>query len=366
MKFSVKEKMVIAASGFIVIGLIAYYVVNGIGIKMERTPHETSGLFAMGSVISQKLYGSHSEVEMDAVANEAFTAVKELEGLISWQSESSDIGRLNKAEGEAVSFNKKSYELLKQNLAVARKSSGAFDPTILPVVKLWGFDPPHAQDSSFSYHVPKIDDIHSTLALVDYHKVITDDAAQAVRLGAGQSIDLGGSGKGAACDAAVEVYRKNAGISGGMIVVGGSSIGLMGEKPEGKSWDIAIRDPRGTGAGDNLAIIQLKNCFVSTSGDYEKFFAEGSDYYHHIINPRTGWPSKSGIISATVVCSNGALSDMLSTACVVLGKDAALELLKEAAAEAVLADDAKNLYITQGLKSGFSLINESYTINYVQ
>lgn len=136
-----------------------------------------------------------------------------------------------------------------------------------------------------------------------------------------------------------------------------------GEKPDGSSWKVALTDPRDT-EGDYLGAITLDaNQFLSTSGDYEKYFIEDGIRYHHILDPKTGYPVQNGLTSVTIVCDQGYLADGLSTACFVLGMDAAKPLLEKYDAEAVFVDEDKNVYVTSGLMDKFELMKDGYTVN---
>ena len=139
-----------------------------------------------------------------------------------------------------------------------------------------------------------------------------------------------------------------------------------GEKPDGSDWKVAVTDPRDV-EGDYLGAITLEGGeFLSTSGDYEKYFMEdGKSSSRHapwILDPKTGYPVLNGLDSVTVVCDSGLLADGLSTACFVLGMDDALELLEKYNAEAVFVDEDKNVYLTSGMKDRFELMKNTYTV----
>src|SRR5699024_9207852 len=128
-----------------------------------------------------------------------------------------------------------------------------------------------------------------------------------------------GIGKGAACDAAVQMYQES-GAEAGIVAVGGS-IGLYGEKPDGSLWRLGVRDPNsGDDRAEAMGLLDLASGFVSTSGSYEKTFTENGKTYHHLLDPKTGYPAESGLVSVTVVAKSGALSDALATAVFVLGE----------------------------------------------
>lgn len=150
-------------------------------------------------------------------------------------------------------------------------------------------------------------------------------------------------------------------IQGAVISVGGSIL-VYGDKGNGHGWNIAIQDPRGA-TGDVLGVIYLDGeAMISTSGDYEKYFEIDGKRYHHIFDPNTGYPADNGLISVTVVCDNGMLSDVLSTACFVMGLEDGMEYAKTKGVEAIFVTDEKKVYVTDGLKKTFQLRADAYTL----
>ena len=143
-----------------------------------------------------------------------------------------------------------------------------------------------------------------------------------------------------------------------MISVGGSIL-LWGSRPGGGDWKVGVRDPRGE-AADQLGTFTLAEGFVSTSGDYERTLTVDGKTYHHILNPKTGYPANAGLISVTVTAPSGLLSDALSTACFILGYEKSLPLLDAFGAEAIFVTGEKQVRTTPGLKQTFQLTNDAY------
>lgn len=164
-------------------------------------------------------------------------------------------------------------------------------------------------------------------------------------------------GKGAACDAAVAAYEES-GVNRAVVSVGGS-VGVYGEKPGGQPWTIALRDPDTEGS---LGTLSLASGFLSTSGSYEKQFTEDGVTYHHLLDPGTGYPAESGLLSVTVWSGSGTLSDALSTACFVLGLEDSLPVLEQFDSEAVFITEDHQIYVTEGLADAFFLKGEGYTL----
>lgn len=302
--------------------------------------------YSMGSYVQQTLYGSGKEDAAQSAAN----AVAVLEDLISWRVEDSDIQKLNAAAGgEFVELESTTYQLLLLASDVYETSGGAFDITIAPVSQLWDFD-------SEKNVVPDTQLIEKLLANVDGSAIKLSDDNMAALYSSDNAVELGAIGKGAACDAAVASYEST-GISAGIISVGGS-VGVYGSKLFGKAWSIAVRDPEGSGG---MGTLSIKTGFVSTSGSYEKGFEQEGVWYHHILDPETGYPAESGLISVTVwTASSGALSDALATACFVVGLEDSLELLEIYDAEAVFITEENEVLVTDGLRDQFELGSEDY------
>lgn len=349
-KPTIRPHILLAVLLLLIVGVIVWlYQDSQTGLPYECTNQ------AMGTYVQQTVYGAAGE---EAAANAAQT-LGALESLISWREEDSDIAKLNENAGvdwmpvEAVTF-----ELLQQCMDVAQKSGGAFDPTVLPLSRLWDFDSDKRQ-------VPGEAEIDRFLGYVGYENLRLDaDKREASLKLHGNAIDLGSAGKGAACDAVIAAYEKTGGVTGAVVAVGGS-VGVYGKKSDGSDWVIAVRDPQQSlqdEGGAQLGTITVPDGCLSTSGSYEKNFTENGVLYHHILDPRTGYPADSGLLSVTIYSQSGAMSDILSTAGFVLGLEDGLALAREYGAEAVFVDEEKNVYVTEGLKGRFVLTAEGYTV----
>ncbi len=310
---------------------------------------------AMGTYAQQTVYGETGE---EAATNAAQT-LGALESLISWREENSDIARLNENAGvDWISIQDVTFRLLGQCMDVAEASGGAFDPTILPLTRLWDFDGDKKQ-------VPAQEEIDRFLPYVGYENLRLEEGTAGASLKMhGNAVDLGAAGKGAACDAMIAAYEKTGGVTGAVVAVGGS-VGVYGKKNDGSDWVIAVRDPQRSleeEGGAQLGTLTIPDGFLSTSGSYEKCFTKDGVLYHHILDPRTGYPADSGLLSVTVYADSGAMSDILSTACFVLGLEDGLELIKEFGAQAILVDTQNHVYVTQGLTGLFELTAQGYTL----
>ena len=308
--------------------------------------------YAMGTVIQQTVYGKNGE----AAATAAAQRIGELEDLISWRREDSDIQKLNAHAGvDWLEIDEKTFSLLETCLEVAERSEGAFDPTILPISALWDF-------GGDNQHVPEPEKIEKFLPYVNYQNLrLNEEDVSASLKYHYMSVDLGAAGKGAACDEAIAAYQE-AGADYGIIAVGGS-VGLFGTKPGGDDWRIAVRAPvSGGDPSEAMGELSLTSGFVSTSGSYEKEFEENGVTYHHLLNPKTGYPENNGLVSVTVICEEGALSDILSTACFVLGEEKGRELLSSYDAEGIFIHSDGQVFVTEGLRDRFTITSADYVL----
>lgn len=342
------QKWLWGAVAVLVTVLCAAGLLQNPGRKAQRVQMTT---VAMGSVVTQTLYGSNETADRET-ASKASAAISALEKKISWRIDGSEIARLNAGEEQKIS--EETAALLRQCLQVTEKSGGAFQCVILPVSRLWDFE-------SEPFLPPAADTVEAALQHCGSAQLQWPDAS--VKLADGAGIDLGAVGKGAGCDAAVAVYQ-NSGISAGIVSVGGS-IGIFGEKPDRSAWTIGIRDPNGD-ASATLGTVNLQEGFISTSGTYEKQRESGGKQYHHLLDPKTGFPAKTDLVSATVHCSSGALSDALATAAVVLGSEEAPAFLESCGVEYLLVRADGTLLASERMRENLTLTSSTYSFGETQ
>lgn len=301
--------------------------------------------FVMDAVADQKVYGPNGRKAIDA-AEQAF---HEMEDRLSLYKEESDIAKLNRdaGSGTGVAVDASTYALLEQAKELGKSEQGAFCVTIAPLSLAWGI-------TSDAPHVPEPAEIEQMLKLVDDDDLILEDGTARLRQ-SGQAVDLGGIAKGAACDAAKEIYDRY-GVRSALCWIGGSSIYARGTKPGGKPWRLGFRDPA-VKESVSVASFEVKDAVFCTSGGYERNFEQDGVIYHHILDPKTGYPAKSDIVSIGVLCENGAEADFRSTALFIRGKEAALSYFKSGG-EGLLLDDEGTLYVSRGLQASFRLAPE--------
>jgi thiamine biosynthesis lipoprotein len=288
--------------------------------------------------------------EADAAAVFAvFTGVDR--GMSEWR-EGSPLARVNRAAGGApVPVPADLLALLRRSVEIAATTGGAFDPTWAALWGVWDF-------RAAAPALPAAAEVARRAALVDYRRLEIDPAAGTVRLPEpGMQLGLGGIAKGWALDRAAAVLReRRVGSfliqSGGQVLAGGRRETAAGARP----WRVGIRDPRG-GPDDYFAWLDLADASASTSGDYESFFVLDGVRYHHVLDPRTGWPAR-GVTGVTVVSPDATLADALSTALMVLGPEHGLALAERLPeVEAVVVGEAGELGVTRGLAGELELVH---------
>lgn len=306
----------------------------------------TQSDIVMGTIVTSNIFTTGEDVN-----SEIFDVLTQVENAyISWREEDSEIARLNASAGnsEGVEITGKLEEMLQTTLDISEKSNGALDPTIGEISRLWDIDGENPR-------VPEEEEITALLKADGYKNVVCEN--QKAVLDADTSIDLGAVGKGIGCDEAKAFLETHQEISGAVVSVGGSIL-TYGTKENGSPWGVAITDPQ-SGGENYMGVLYLEGeNYISTSGDYEKYFEQDGIRYHHILDPKTGYPARSGLTSVTIVADNGLLSDGLSTACFVLGLEEGMKLAETYNAEAVFIDTDQNVYVTDGLQDKFELTSE--------
>lgn len=344
--------------------------------------------FVMSTVLSEKIYGT-KDVTQD-IKEELDKLEKDQ---LSWREDHSVVSKINAdaQKGIKTKLDSDMTSWVEDSLELAKRSNGAFDPTIGRLTRLWNIegDNPKVpskqeikntlEDTGYTkIHLEKVESQNTANTKKNVDKDIKDNTAKnkeisedtsqntntnesvsSIYIGDKCTLDLGAVGKGIACDVVQDYLKKQKEVGGAVIAVGGSIL-LYGSKTDGSDWNVAVQNPRGQD-GEAMGVLSLSGTTnVSTSGDYEKYFMQDGKRYHHILDPSTGYPADSGLISVTIVSDSGLLSDGLSTACFVLGKEKGQKLLETYGAEGIFIDQNKKVTVTKGLKDKFTILNEEY------
>lgn len=298
----------------------------------------TATFLAMDTVMSVTVYGPDGDAALEAVEEE----IKALEGLLSVTDEGSEIYAANHSGGKPVTLSPETAELLSTALGLCAETVGALDVTIYPVVRAWGF-------TTGEYRVPEEAELTQLLERVDYTKVELEGNSLTVR--SGMELDLGAVGKGYAADR-VEALLRELGVDCAKLELGGN-IHFIGTKPDGYPWRVAVRDPSGEGY---MGVLETDGGAVVTSGGYERYFVQDDITYWHIIDPKTGYPAESGLVSVTVAARSGVLADALSTALFVMGREEAEDFWRARRDfEFILIGEDGSVTVTPGLADRFTL-----------
>lgn len=285
-------------------------------------------IFAMDTVMELSIYGS------DELLTEAAEMVYDLESKLSVTDENSEIYAINRDGTGTLTGN--AAEVLSAALDMCSRTDGVLDISIYPVVHEWGF-------TTGDYKVPDPSVIASLLSNVNYRDVQFDGSS--VTLKENMEIDLGSIAKGYTGGMLTEFFRSN-GVTSALLNLGGN-VQALGSKPDGSDWRVAIQEPHGNG---NCAIVSVSDKAVITSGGYERYFVEDGVEYCHIIDPSTGAPARSGLISVSIIGDNGAVCDALSTSLFIMGLEKASQFWRESDDfEAIFITDDNEMYITEGL-----------------
>lgn len=314
---------------------------------------ETREFYAMDTVMSISAYGSGASAALDAAQAEVDT----LDALLSSQRTDSEISRVNAAASlSPVKVSPDTLDILQQAVKYGGLTGGALDVSIYPLSSAW----------NIQSDTPKVlpdADIAALLPLVDYKKIALDTAASTVYLPVkGMGLDLGAVGKGYVSDKLVALFTQK-GVTRALFSLGGN-VGAMGGRPDGTPWRIGIRDPRGQ-ANDYLGYVSIKDGFVITSGDYERFFIQDGVRYHHILDPGTGKPAWNGVRSVSIIADNGTMADSYSTALFVMGLEKGLAYQKaQGGFEAIFVMEDGRIIATPGAQAIFTFTGKDAGYTY--
>ncbi|MGB6068763.1 MAG: FAD:protein FMN transferase [Desulfomonilaceae bacterium] len=305
----------------------------------ESAPLYKSSRLLMGTLVEITIPGSGERPK--AAADAIFSELKRVEDLASFH-EPSALTKINDQSGAGqIIADPELLALISESLRFAKETHGAFDPTIGPVTRLWNF-------SGGDPRLPSKSEIAAALAKVGWQRVKIDTEAGTVVLPErGMALDLGGIAKGYALDRAAHVIKKR-GIPAALVNAGGDVL-VVGERAPGKPWRIGVQDPRNE--REIIAVADLKDCVVQTSGDYERCFIRNGKRYHHIIDSATGYPA-DGVESVTIVAPTGMTT--VTAGIFVLGTEKGLKYIESIPhVEGFLIDSEGRIHKSAGAASIF-------------
>jgi len=308
--------------------------------------------FLLNTVIEITIYDKNSK----KIINELFDQIQSMENRYSRYIAGSEISKVNNNPGTFVKVSEDTLELIEQSLYFSTISGGLFDISIGPLVDLWGI-------SRDNPKVPSKSEIDLVKEKIDYRSISINRENGAISVADGMSLDTGAIAKGFITDKLVSVLNEKK-IDSALLNLGGN-LYLHGSKPDGSFWTVGIRDPFGL-QGDYIGTVSVKDMSIVTSGIYERFFEEDGQRYHHILNPKTGYPEDNELASVSILSPSSAKCDGLSTTCFLLGLKEGMELIERLdEVEAIMVTKDRKIYLSGGIRDGkipFKLTDTEFTV----
>jgi len=308
--------------------------------------------FIFDTLVTVKIYDGQPTA---AHFQEIEQIMKTIDKQMNRNREDSELSEVNRQSGkQAVAVSEQTFHVVRTALNYAASSKGKFDPTVGPLVDLWGIGKEGAKR-------PAQAAIDQTLGLISYEKVELNEAGRTIRLAMpGMELDLGAIAKGYAADR-IAAYLKEAGFTSAIIDLGGNIL-AMGRKPGGELWSIGVQNPLEP-RGAHIGIIKADNQTIVTSGIYERYFIENGEHYHHIMDPDRGYPVRNGLVGVTIVTDRSEDADALSTTLFSLGLEEGMRFVESRPnTDALFITDSNKVYVTSGLKGKLALTNEQFTL----
>lgn len=316
--------------------VIAMLIAITAGCSKPRTMQKTETI--MGTDVTVTVVAGTVE-EGEAAIDAGMAELRRLDEMMSLYKDGSEITKVNLSAGKRpVKVSPEMIEAVERAAEISKLSGGVFDITVGPLVVLW-------QMRLKEGKVPTDAEISRVRPLVNYKNVVLDRKTSTIFLKRpGMIIDLGGM-KGYAADRVADLFRQR-GIRNAVIALAGD-IWVLGHRDDGRPWRIGVQHPREH--DKTLTVLELSDKYISTSGDYERFVIREKKRYHHIIDPRTGKPSR-GTISVTLIGNKGAFIDPLTKVPFILGPEEGMKLVKKLGAEAIIVDEQGKVFMTEGIK----------------
>ena len=307
---------------------LSFSVLSGCSKKNSNKISATR--IMMDTAVTITLYDSD-----ETTLTECFEICQAYDNLFSRTNPESDVSHINDSNGKRTEVSTETSFLIGLSQQYCAKTDGKFDITIYPVSTLWNFE---------NAVVPSSESIAEALPLINYNNVIVEDGF--VTVANGSKIDLGAVAKGYISNALKE-YLTQVGVKNAIINLGGNVV-LIGDNTNGKGYSVGLKNPKKTDS--NIATLVMSDKAIVTSGTYERHFELDGINYHHILDPKTGYPVNNGISSMTIISDDATYADILSTACFLLGSEDGMKLAVSEGCEAICILDDGKMLLTDGLK----------------
>lgn len=330
--------------------LVIFLLTTITGCKQPSSSYtkiEKSG-FILNTVVTITLYGVNDE----SIIDDAFDKCREYELIFSRTNENSELYKLNNRELENTDtgyvLSEDLATLIQSAYSYSKLSGGAFDLTVEPVSSLWDFTNPEAT-------IPSEESIKESLSHISYQKVHLN--GNTIRFDDENTrIDLGAIAKGYIADRLKE-YLISRGVESAMINLGGNVV-CVGEKPNGEPFLVGIQKPFAD-RNEIVATMELKDKSIVSSGIYERFLQVGDNFYHHILNPKTGYPYDNNLVSVTIISDLSVDGDGLSTTVFALGLEEGMKFINSLEnVDAVFITDDYKLHYSEGFHDRITVNEE--------
>lgn len=308
--------------------------------------------FLLDTIVEVSAHGPKAE---EAIVI-AFKRIADIQDKMTSHGNDSEVLRINNAAGKkSVKVSQDTFYVIEKGLLYSEKTQGSFDITVGPLVKIWGIGTEDAK-------IPHKEQILKAIELVNFQDVKLDKKNTSVFLKKPEmALDLGGIAKGYAADETVRLLKGN-GIKSALIDLGGN-IYAIGHKPDGSKWKIGIQDPFKP-RGNNLAILEISDKTIVTSGIYERFFEKNNKKYHHILDTSTGYPVENGLASVTIISNSSIDADAISTAVFAMGLKKGMAFIESlSVAEAIFVTNDCKVYVSSGIQNNdIRITNDRFTL----
>src|SRR6056297_1321368 len=348
-------KKIFAKTTIIILLLLSLiFVITGCKDEESEVVKNTkisSREFLLDTHVTITLYG----IEDESLFPEIFSEIERLENILSVHIEGSDLDLLKDNAGiKPIQVSEDTIKVIEKSIKYSKLTNGLFDITSGPLIDLWGI-------GTGSEKIPSPDEIDEAIDLIDYTKIQIDKDNNTVFLeDKGMIANLGAIAKGYIADQ-VEDKLYELDVDSAIINLGGN-VQLIGDKPDGSLFRIGIQDPDET-RGGNIGIYTGKDVTIVSSGDYERYFIEDGIRYHHILNPKTGYPADTEIKSVSIITEESFEADALSTSVLLSGWDKGIKMVENLKdVEAIFINKNHQVYVNYGLKENFNFKSDNYEL----
>jgi thiamine biosynthesis lipoprotein len=289
----------------------------------------------------------------DSAFDACFARLRAIDAEMNMWDPASELSRLNARSGQGpVPASRDLVVTAARGLELARLSLGVFDPSVGPLVKLWGIGGPRPR-------LPTEAEIATARSLVDWRRVKVDESALTIDLEAGMELDFGALAKGFGAEAGATLLA-GLGVKSAVLDVGGC-VAVLGSGAGGAAWRVGVQDPQSP-RGTPLGYFSLRNAAVDTSGLYERYFEWDGKRYAHIFDTRTGRPLEGSLVSATVATLRGENADGPPLILLVLGPEQGIAFADRMGWAAVLIGEGRKVFVSKSAKQSFTLIDNNYSL----